>query len=329
MDTAISTLLGTIRLGEPQSSGALTLIPVFGEAEGVPGFITLSEALAAGTLVVTEVDKGASVPELLARNDGRVGVLVLDGEELVGAKQNRVLNTSIYLAPGTQVIIPVSCTERGRWSYISERFEDSGHVAANEVRQAAHRSVTANVRASGSYRSDQGRVWHEVDALQSRHAVHSGTDAMRDVYEQRATIFERLQNEFTVRDGQTGVFALWGGQVVGFDVVASPDAYALLHDRLLRSYALDALAREATPGVEDLRTAKEWLVGLADTVATQHDSPGDGTAYRFTGPCVLGSALVVDDAVLHAVFFAAADEQTASRESRYPSARERRGRMGS
>lgn len=327
MDTTISTLLGTIKLGEPSSSGALTLIPVFGEMPGAPDFITLGEALAAGSLLITEVDAGGSVPELMAHNQGTVGVLVLDGEELIGAKQNRVLNTSIYLAPGAKTLVPVSCTERGRWRHISARFEDSCNVAVPDVRRAAHRSVTASVRAGRSYRSDQGAVWNEVDNLQSRHGVASATDAMRDVYEKRAERFSTLEADFPVQQGQIGVFALWGGEAVGFDVLAGAAAYAAVHGRLVRSYALDALTREAVAGTDDARTAKEWLVGLADTVATTHDSPGDGTSFRFTGPGALGSALVVDDAVLHAVFFAAEPESADASEPRYPSARERRGRM--
>jgi len=327
MDATISTLLGTIRLGEPSSSGALTLLPVFGETEGAPEFVTLGEALTAGSLLVTEVDVGGSVPELMAHNQGAVGVLVLDGEELVGAKQNRVLNTSIYLAPGAKAVIPVSCTERGRWRHISERFEDSGYVAVPAVRRTAHRSVTASVRSGYHYRSDQCAVWHAVDELQSRHAVRSATDAMRDVYEKRAEMIALLERDFPLQDGQTGLFALWGGEVVGFDVVARSAAYAHVHARLVRSYALDALTQQAEAGADDARTAKEWLVGLSDAVGTTHDSPGNGVSYRYTGPGFLGSALVVDDAVLHAVFFAAEPEAVRPDARRYPTARERRGRM--
>ena len=59
--------------------------------------------------------KGGSVPDLLVENRGDVRVLFLEGEELIGAKQNRILNTSVLVAAHTKVKIPVSCVERGRW----------------------------------------------------------------------------------------------------------------------------------------------------------------------------------------------------------------------
>ena len=43
-------------------------------------------------------------------------VLLYDGEELVGAKQNRILNVTVLVGAGATLPIPVSCVEQGRWS---------------------------------------------------------------------------------------------------------------------------------------------------------------------------------------------------------------------
>lgn len=326
MSAVISTLVGQLRLGDPVSDGGLTLVPVFGRFDGVPEFVTLEEAIASRTLMVTEVSEGGAVPMLMARNVGATGVLILDGEELAGAKQNRVLNTSVYIKPGQEVVIPVSCTEAGRWSYRTSNFGDSGYLAAPAIRLAANESVTSNVRRSGEYHSDQGRVWNEVSLLQERHQMSSPTSAARDVYEKQGDAMQRREASFKCLPGQTGVLALWSGRVAGLDVVAGDQAYAKLHGRLVRSYALDAPIGSPSPAGHDRRVAGEWLEALGRVETTEHESPGNGLSYRFTGRGVVGAALAVDGAVLHAVAFAT---QTSAEqdESRYPGFTERRARF--
>jgi len=307
MVSTISKLLREVRLGDPVSESGLTLIPMFAKFADAPPLMTLGEGIECEALVVTEVDAGGEVPELRAANRGKLGILILDGEEFAGAKQNRVLNTTVYLSPGCEITIPVSCTEHGRWHYVSERFADSGYVAARSVRVAAHRSVTKNVRAKMGYRSNQSEVWDRVAMLHRANEVSSETGAMRDVYEKHKDRMGRRELAFPVQDGQSGVFALWGGRVVGFDVLATPAVYSPLHERLVRSYAIDALAESAKTGKNDLRIAKEFLVSLADSQPTVHESPGDGVSNRFTGPGFTGSMLTLDDAILHGVFFATSE----------------------
>ena len=75
---------------------------------------------------MVEVSEQGDVPNLLFENLGDRKVLLVDGDELVGAKQNRIINTTILLGGKSSTVIPVSCVEQGRWSYDSPRF-DSGH----------------------------------------------------------------------------------------------------------------------------------------------------------------------------------------------------------
>ena len=61
--------------------------------------------------------QAGSVPFLKVANRADRPLLPLDGEELLGAKQNRILNTTVRVAAHTEVTIPVSCVEQGRWGY--------------------------------------------------------------------------------------------------------------------------------------------------------------------------------------------------------------------
>jgi len=62
---------------------------------------------------------------LAFENSSAEKILLVDGDELVGAKQNRVINLSILVAGGAKVVIPVSCVEQGRWAYRSREFSSA------------------------------------------------------------------------------------------------------------------------------------------------------------------------------------------------------------
>ena len=122
MENAIKTRLQSVQFGEPQTFKNIAIVPLIAPVDGTFQYRTLGEALAAGDLVITEISANGSVPELLVVNRGNKPVLLIDGEELASAKQNRVLNTSILLKEASEAKIPVSCTEQGRWSYASKTF---------------------------------------------------------------------------------------------------------------------------------------------------------------------------------------------------------------
>ena len=58
-------------------------------------YLTLDEALVSRTARAGEVSDGGSLPELLFRNLGERPVLLVEGEELVGVKQNRAFNNDL------------------------------------------------------------------------------------------------------------------------------------------------------------------------------------------------------------------------------------------
>jgi len=107
----IAQTLKKMTVGQPRTFAGLTVYPLTGGSRGEPAYTTLDDALRAGTARVTEVDAGGRVPELAFENDGDRPVLVVDGEELVGAKQNRIVNLTILAPAKSKTVIPVC-----RWS---------------------------------------------------------------------------------------------------------------------------------------------------------------------------------------------------------------------
>jgi hypothetical protein len=154
MDSTVRNLLSGLRVGEPQQSREISVLPLFHESNGSVPYLTLGEALEQRRVIVTEVSGAGSVPDLKVVNEAEQPVLLLDGEELAGAKQNRVLNTSILLRPKSETVILVSCTERGRWSYTSPAFSESGAILAHKIRSSKLHSVSASLRAGHHYSSD-------------------------------------------------------------------------------------------------------------------------------------------------------------------------------
>lgn len=330
-----------LRLGEPQTHGSLTVVPLSFWSDRGPRYETLAAALRAGTLHVTEISAGGSVPELKVINQGARGVLMLDGEELVGAKQNRVLNSAVLVREQSSLVVPVSCVEAGRWNYSGHEFHDEEVVVHARVRRAVHESVSLNLCMEGGHRSDQGRVWDEVAGLQEFAERPSPTGAHRDVYAQRAGDIAGYLDAFPLQSGQHGLLVLRDGEVVGLDFVSRAACYAQLHAKLLRSYAFDAVTREMSRGRAAghggggaqrrksadgetgekaargegvglrldaaLARAKAFLETIGGLPGRSFKSPGRGWDVRYAGDGVSGSTLMVRGVAVHGAFFAAED----------------------
>jgi len=94
-------------------------------------------------------------PELKVVNKSDQKILLVDGEELVGAKQNRVLNATILIAPKSETTIPVLCVEQGGWSYRSERFGSHSRSMSANLRNRKSETVTMNLHKDREFRSNQ------------------------------------------------------------------------------------------------------------------------------------------------------------------------------
>lgn len=304
MEEAIKSHLEGITFGEAQRQRNMAVWPVFSAIDGGPHYMTMKEALAGGFLSVTEVSAGGTVPELKVVNSAPEAVLILDGEELAGAKQNRIVNTTILLRRQSETIIPVSCTEQGRWSSVSERFDDSGHIATHRVRGAAKESVTANLKAGGRFTSDQGAVWDNVSDVLAQCSVASPTGAMKDAFDRKAKDIDEYLAKFTCLPGQKGLLVVIDGKAAGLDLLSLEGAYAVLHPKLVKSYAMEAIALGGKNGkVTPDGVPQSFLAEALACTGQRFKSVGHGWDFRLEGKGMVGSALVYNKALVHAAFF--------------------------
>ncbi len=308
MEQTIATHLSSLELGEAQHHRNMTVFPLFASANHGPAYLTMKEALDKRLLTITEVGEGGSVPKLTAINRADNPVLLLDGEELAGAKQNRVLNTTILLKERSETVITVSCTEHGRWSYRSREFADSGVIMAQTIRRKKARSVHENLRNMKAYLSDQGEVWDDIASLSREARVRSSTDAMRDVFASHEETLGQYLAAFPSLPGQKGILVLIDGKPAGFDILSRESAFTVLGPKLVKSYAIEAhigqreVREEAVPA-----PGKAWAFIESTLVCAEerYESVGYGFDYRYEGPAVVGSALVSHQTVIHTAFFAA------------------------
>jgi hypothetical protein len=279
------TNLGTtsplpFKLGEGTSFGGLSLVPLFASAPPGLHFIGLDQAMAGG-LAVSEVDEAGMVSGLSVSNLLDLDVLLFEGEELVGAKQNRILDRTILVAAISKTQVPVSCVERGRWSYRSRQFATAPRAAYPELRRMK--------REGGG----QAQVWSELSEKASRLDARSDTDAAEQIYVSRSASLDEYLASLPLTEGQCGSIACIGGRVVCVDYAGSPAVYARLHEKLVRGYALDAIERPVAAEV-----ATEELTRLLDAITSAARTPtpvvGRGQSWHLESQWLVGSELLVD-----------------------------------
>ncbi len=312
-------------IGKAQHHENLTLFPVLAQMDRDLPYILMADALASGTLIISEKGSG-QVPVLLAKNSASEPVLILDGEQLVGARQNRMTNRSILLPAMSTMEIPVSCMEHGRWHFVSEEFAPAPQYAPAKVRRKpretevrAMRDAAARGLGERSSHRDlhlaQEAVWHEIGEMSSKLGGASDTGALDALYASHQDEMDRWLEAFSLLPLQVGLVAFMGNNPLGMDAVGSPGLFATLHRRILTGYVLDAM-----DGLEpDTRTGRpphrhrartdlalQFVEAVRQAPRTPSESVGLGE-YRILHGTVLGSELVNEGHTVHLSAFPARD----------------------
>ena len=292
--------------GKPWTSGELTLVPLTLAGAAGPRDVLLPEAIAQSELELVEQGSGV-VQQVLARNRGARDVLVLEGDTLVGCRQNRMVAWTVLVAARSAAPVSVGCMERGRWSTGGRHFAAGEMTVDPHVRRRTKRETNATAASAGGPRLDQGRAWSDIDGKLEEWSLFSASADYHSGLTSRAESSRRRVQELQPVPGQVGAIALYDDRLLGLEVVGHPDTWRALAGRVLPSYVLGAESARRDPEfhrVPALPEAAAWLAALARSAVERRRAAGKGIDLLLRGDAVSGSCLWEGDAVRHLAVFA-------------------------
>ena len=301
---------GDLRLLDPITYENLAVFPVVTSASyDTTPFLTLEEGLARGEVLVQEQGgdaivrdrgtvrpaaqySGPSVNQLVLINRSKRPLLLLAGELVSGGKQDRIIAKDRLVAPGADPLpLNVFCVEHGRWSAGSQ-FTAAKTIVHPSVREQAAikqkqtdvwASVTAGTAAPRAANAPPPAV--PQSALAEAVAADAPTQSYSKIYESRRVapsidvMVEEVQRRFHKSTASlkgeraVGVVIAYGGEVAWSDIFASSDLFDQYWTKLLRSYAVEAVARPTLREKASLDDAQEFLRPLKGREQTESE-PG-------------------------------------------------------
>lgn len=320
----LRTALGTVRPLVTMSRDGLVVTALEWSVARQPGYETATAAAMAGDLELREQGSG-TVPAIEAATKAKP-VVIFAGDTVVGGKQNRIINITVWLPAAAVTAIPVSCLELGRWNHgvrfatarkvdylmrakISAQMAD---VAAMEEHVVGGPAQTPCRR---SYAADQGGVWQEIAAKEARFGARSQTSALHDLYEREAIDLDGFVRAFPCPAGSTGIAVGIGGKLAAVELFDAPATLAEQWPRLVEG-AASAYAdhrRTVAAGLAPKpshRYPDEGALGrmlnrasaaTADAIVGR--SVGEGFDVRLAGERLRGGALVVGGHPVHVELF--------------------------
>jgi hypothetical protein len=287
---------GGWRLLDPVTYENISIFPVVtSSSEDTRPFLTLDEGLSTGEVIVSEqgaaglarsrdgrpapqYNTGASVNQLVLINRGKRALLLLAGELVSGGKQDRIIAKDRIVAPGAEPLpLDVFCVEHGRWSSGSE-FAASKTIVHPSVREQAAvkqsqtdvwAAVTSGSTAQAARAAPQARL--SADNLSGVLREEAPTQSYDKIYKSKRvggsvdSLVEVIQKRFVKAtsglkgEHVVGVVVAYGGEVAWSDIFASADLFDRYWSKLLRSYAVEALARPTLRETASTEEAREFL----------------------------------------------------------------------
>jgi hypothetical protein len=296
-------LLERVRPGEAWHAGGFELVPlVLDGGSSEPPVLLARQAVEEGALEIVERGEGV-VQELLAWNRGTKPVAILEGDTLVGCKQNRVVARSVIVAPGTSLGVPVGCMERGRWRHESRRFAVGDVKMAPSHRRQTVSEVKAATLSGRDARLDQSRLWSGIEEDLEMTAVASPTSNYYDVVETAGREAREAARRRARVAGEVGVLVLRDGALVGLEATGQEGLWSALAEPTLASYLVGTHRGEAASPTR--ASAAEWLDRARRAELVARPGLGLGSDLDLSGGGLSGLGLALDGFTVHLAAFPA------------------------
>ena len=285
-----------------QQCDALSAVQLKAEPVNTFDFISSASAISQKHIEITEISAGGSVNEICVINHSIFFVFLMDGDILSGAKQNRIINTSILLGPQSKTIIPVSCVESGRWNASSDKFGSTDYIAPIELRKSKAEQVSHSLKMKKVYHSDQSSIWNTVSKVSEKMNVASDTSNLSDVYETRSNSYEKFLNTFIADKEANGVAFFINNKLVNIEIFNRNNIFAEYFPKMLKGISMDAFGLK-TEGKIGTAEAEYKVLELLDqmeiTHMDLHKGVGLGNEKRFVTNDVTGFQLDYNNNLIH------------------------------
>lgn len=290
----------SVRIGQPISVDRIDCYPLYANAGRKPSYDLASEAMDRGAVRVDEVGNGGVVSQVKAVNSGSRRVLFLEGEHLLGGKQNRVLNASVMVPAFASKTLPVLCVEAGRWQGSSSTFTGGGTLTTSGIRSAVKATKCQSVDDERRGAQRQQKVWASVQTLLDDLGVHSSTSALADCVGHVQAATQSVSSRIPYLEGAAGLAIAVDGRLLTADLFDAAGTCQKLWERITGGAVPSRSAAQPTRQDSDA-----WPIGrLLDACrrVKWFASGSIGEEHEFHGSGPFGyhaSLVVVDGVVLH------------------------------
>ena len=284
-----------VKIAAPLVDRNLAIYPVL--IDDVPHLLgrwqTLDEAVAAGTLRISEKGSG-NVPVVTVENRSRDAyVLLMMGDVIKGGMQTRTIRGDTVLGPGQRIDLDVFCVEAHRWQ---------GEKGFSSGKKIVPQAIQGELRRGAS----QSEVWSSVAKNNASLGAENATGSLEmalksDAVEKK---LEAVRQKFVpqVPKGAVGFLFVHRGRAVGAEFFGSEEIARAEFSKLLDSYAVDYVILskgEDGAGGRDDQAAIDFFQRICRAGSERAKTAGSGAGIHTRDDGLLGDGVSLDSTLVH------------------------------